>query len=367
MNKKIAIIGGGLFGITAYFFLKKNNYQCSLFEEKSRLISGASTNNLNRVHLGYHYPRDQLTTKQCIAGYNSFTKFYDKAIIKNFKNYYLIAKNSKTDFKKYINFCLKNNLSFKKIIPKNFPLNLKNIEGGIEVREPIYDWKIIKKIIKDKINKISNKKIYLNEKIIKIEKISNSYKVTSNKKKYKFDYIIDATYHGSNTLVKNFFKPKKNLYQLTYVFEFSSAQLKKVGIAIMDGKFFSFLPNGNSNKYIFYHVKYSLLKNKILKEYNYKWKNIISKKKINFLNKKILLDVKRYLPNFNIRPTGKFFISPRVLLNDVKSNDRRISYIEEISKNYFQIFSAKVDHSVEIAKKLIKILKIKKIKTNYSY
>jgi hypothetical protein len=360
MNKRIAIIGGGLFGITAYFFLRKKNYQCSLFEEKSSLIGGASTNNLNRVHLGYHYPRDRLTTKQCITGYNSFTKFYKKAIIKNFKNYYLIAKTSKVNFKKYTNFCFKNNLPFKKIIPKNFPLILKNIEGGIEVREPIYDWKIIKEIIKNKINKIANKRIYLKEKIIKIEKISNSYKVISNKRKYNFDYIIDATYHGSNTLIKNFIKPQKKLYQLTYVLEFSSAQLKKVGIAIMDGKFFSFLPNGNSNKYIFYHVKYSLLKNKISREYNYKWKNIISKKKIDHINKKILLDIKKYLPNFNIKPTGKFFISPRVLLNNVKRNDRRISYIKEISKNYFQIFSAKVDHSVEIAKKLIKILRIKK-------
>ena len=99
MNKRIAIIGGGLFGITAYFFLRKKNYQCSLFEEKSSLIGGASTNNLNRVHLGYHYPRDRLTTKQCITGYNSFTKFYKKAIIKNFKNYYLIAKTSKVNFK----------------------------------------------------------------------------------------------------------------------------------------------------------------------------------------------------------------------------------------------------------------------------
>lgn len=289
MNKKIAIIGGGLFGVTAYFFLKKNNYQCSLFEEKSSLVSGASTNNLNRVHLGYHYPRDQLTTKQCITGYNSFVKFYKKAIIKNFKNYYLIANNSKTSYKKYILFCLKNNLPFKKIIPKNFPLYLKNIKGGIEVQEPIYDWKILKKIIKNKINKIPNKKIYLKEKIIKIEKTSNFFIVTSNKKKYNFDYIIDATYHGSNTLIKNFLKPKKNLYQLTYVFEFSSTQLKKVGIAIMDGKFFSFLPNGKTNKYIFYHVKYSLLKNKILKEYNYNWKNFISKKKSILLIKKYCL------------------------------------------------------------------------------
>lgn len=364
MNKRIAIIGGGLFGITAYLFLRKNNYQCSLFEEKTSLMDGASTNNLNRVHLGYHYPRDQLTTRQCIDGYKSFTKFYNKAIIKNFENYYLIANNSKTNFKKYIKFCLKNNLPFKKIKIKNFPISLKKIEGGIKVKEPIYDWKIIKKIIKDKIKKIRNKKIYLNEKIIKIEKKLNYFKITSDKKSHDFDFVIDATYHGSNTLIKNFSIAEKKVYQLTYIFEFRSKKLKKTGMAVMDGNFFSFLPNGKSNKYIFYHVKYSLLKNKILKEFNYRWKNIISKKKANLLNRKIIFEVKKYFPNLSIIPTGKFFISPRVLLPNVKKSDRRISYVKEVINNYFQIFPAKVDHSIEIAKQLIKLLK-KKI--NYSY
>jgi len=367
MNKKIAIIGGGLFGITAYFFLKEKNYQCSIFEQKSTLLAGASTNNLNRVHLGYHYPRDQLTTKQCITGYRSFTKFYKKAIIKKFQNYYFIAKSSKVNFVKYLNFCCKNNLQYKKVDINNFFLKLKNIEGGIQVNEPIYDWKIIKNVIKKKIQKIKNNKINLNEKIIKIEKVSNSYNITSSKKKYNFDYIIDATYNGSNTLIKNLTKPKKNLYQLTYVAEFTSKQLDKIGIAIMDGKYFSFLPNGNSKKNIFYHVKYSVLKNKILTEYNFNWNKKITKKKINQLNEKIIKDVKKYLPNLSIKFTTKFFISPRVLLRNVKKNDRRISYVKEITSNYFQIFSAKVDHSVEIAKKLLFILKMKEKKIIHSY
>ena len=39
MNKKIAIIGGGLFGVTTYISLKKNGYYCTLFEKKKRLIT----------------------------------------------------------------------------------------------------------------------------------------------------------------------------------------------------------------------------------------------------------------------------------------------------------------------------------------
>ena len=52
MNKKIAIIGGGLFGTTLYILLKKKGYNCVLFEKNKDLLLGASTNNLNRVHFG---------------------------------------------------------------------------------------------------------------------------------------------------------------------------------------------------------------------------------------------------------------------------------------------------------------------------
>ena len=145
MNKKIAIIGGGLFGSTIYITLKRKGYDCTLFEKNNDLLLGASTNNLNRVHFGYHYPRDDQTAKQSYNGYKSFKKFYKESIIKNFKNYYFIAKNSKVKFKDYLKFCKRNNLSFKIINESKLKFDLKYIQGGIEVKEPIYDWDSIKK------------------------------------------------------------------------------------------------------------------------------------------------------------------------------------------------------------------------------
>ena len=63
MNKKIAIIGGGLFGVTCYLKLKQKTL-IAHFLKKNDLLLGASTNNLNRVHFGYHYPRDDKTATQ---------------------------------------------------------------------------------------------------------------------------------------------------------------------------------------------------------------------------------------------------------------------------------------------------------------
>ena len=126
----------------------------------------------------------------------------------------------------------------------------------------------------------------------------------------------------------------------------------------MDGKFFSFLPNGKKNKHIFYHVKHSVLYEKIHTKYPTEWKiNKKLYKKIIYLENKILKDLKKYFPKIKIKKTGKKFISPRVLPINQEKTDRRVSSIKEISNNYFKIISAKVDHSVDIAFKIRKIIK----------
>ena len=73
---RISIFGGGIFGLTIFLLLRKKGFDCYLYEKNKELLNGASTKNLNRVHLGYHYPRDKETVYQSKKGYSSFTKFY---------------------------------------------------------------------------------------------------------------------------------------------------------------------------------------------------------------------------------------------------------------------------------------------------
>ena len=362
MNKKIAIIGGGLFGVTTYIILKKKGFDCTLFEKKKDLLLGASTNNLNRVHFGYHYPRDDETAKQSYNGYKRFSKFFNKTIIKNFQNFYLIAENSKVSLNDYLKFCKRNKLNFKKINKKKIGFKTNKIEGGIKVNEPIYDWELIKRRTNSLIKKLKNNKIKINEKVKKIKK-TNIFELKTNKKTYKFDIVIDASYEQSNSLIKNFGILNEKKYQLVIVFEFIPKNFKKMGLALMDGNFFSFLPKGKENKHLMYHVKYSILKEKVFKQYPNNWNNFKNHKfKIKKLKKLILKDFNKYFPDLKISFTKNKYINPRVLLKNVEKNDKRISEINEITKNYFQIFSAKVDHSVDISMKIHK--KIKKLSQN---
>ncbi len=57
---KIAVIGGGIFGITTAVILG-NEHNVELFEKNDDILKSASGSNQYRVHRGYHYPRSAET------------------------------------------------------------------------------------------------------------------------------------------------------------------------------------------------------------------------------------------------------------------------------------------------------------------
>ena len=73
MEKKIAIIGSGFFGVTLALILSKN-HKIDLFEKKKTILNGASKANQMRFHRGYHYPRSIKTLNE-VKKFNK-TKFF---------------------------------------------------------------------------------------------------------------------------------------------------------------------------------------------------------------------------------------------------------------------------------------------------
>ena len=354
---RISILGGGIFGVTTFLILRKKGLNCYLYEKEKELLSGATTKNLNRVHLGYHYPRDKETVFQSQKGFNSFSKMYANSIIKKFNNYYAIANSSKVKSDKYEKFLKETKLKYKKISPKKFNFKTRNIENIYEVSEPVYSWSLLKKQVKKLIGKDMNR-IFLNNEVknLKFENEKYSFE-TDSKKKIFNDIVINATYEGSNEISKNISKLKNFEYQVTNIMEINSKKFKSTGFALMDGPFFSFLPMGTEkNKQILYHVTYSVLKKETNNKFKKNWLKLNKnfKKKIRLSNLRTLKDLKKYFPEMDVKKINKNYISSRVLLPRTKKTAKRISYLKESSKNYFEIFSGKVDHSVDIAHKIYK-------------
>jgi L-2-hydroxyglutarate oxidase LhgO len=60
----VTVTGGGIFGCTTALELSAKGFDVNLFELNDDILKGASKNNFNRVHLGYHYPRDLETAPE---------------------------------------------------------------------------------------------------------------------------------------------------------------------------------------------------------------------------------------------------------------------------------------------------------------
>ena len=74
---KIAIIGGGIFGVTTAIRLSRN-HDVDLFEQNSDILQSASGINQYRLHRGYHYPR---STDTAISAKNSELFFKNDFLI----------------------------------------------------------------------------------------------------------------------------------------------------------------------------------------------------------------------------------------------------------------------------------------------
>lgn len=361
-NYKIAIIGGGIFGLNVLENLHdnfKNKIKVDLFEKEKSILSGASSNNLNRVHMGYHYPRSISTATQSLNNYYLFIKKFKNCIKKHIKSYYFIANlNSKVSFDEYLIFCNKLNLPFKDVNIKKLNFDIANVEGGIETSEALYDPLSIKlyyeKYIKN--NKIET---HLNSFIQKIEYKKNKFNLFLNNKVYEYDFVIDASHFYGNHLKKIFgLKAEIKKFQKTLILNIDLDLSCDTGAAIMDGEYISFLPNGFKNNFLLYDVKNSLLDSKttyLAKSFNLSY----SKKILDNQKKKIINKFNHFFPSLNIVNLIKFNIANRVL--PVSNDDERISKIDINDINFLSINSTKVDHSIEISTKVVDLIRSKLI------
>ena len=159
---KIAVVGGGIFGITVSIILGKN-HQIELFERNNELLQSASGSNQYRIHRGYHYPRSPDTVKDIIRSENSFKETFSEAIVNQYDHYYCIAKkNSLTSAKQFVDFCAEYGLVIDKAELDCVQKDSIDLCG--KVKESVYDPKKLKKLSLDKLNEC-NVKIHLNTEV----------------------------------------------------------------------------------------------------------------------------------------------------------------------------------------------------------
>jgi len=345
---KIAVVGGGIFGVTAAFTLSKQ-HNVELFEKNNDILQAASGSNQYRVHRGYHYPRSKDTVLGIINSENSFKETFSESIIKNFDHYYCIAKeNSLTNAQEFKDFCNEFKLEFEE---SNLSfMNQDSISLSVKVKESVYDPEKLRKICWEKLEE-TNVNVHLNSEF-------------TDELFEKYDKIVLCTYSQSNELIKKF--PK---LQHEYQFELCEKPVVKLpksfqnkSVVIMDGPFMCVDPLSNTEYHLLCNVVHEIHQSNVGKY------PITDKKFTGMLNHGIVKNPKytnfqqfldsavNFIPEIKeAKHIGSMF-TIRAVPPRVEDTDARPTLVEVINNKIISIFSGKITTCVEAAYQAQKLL-----------
>ncbi|MBP6217213.1 MAG: FAD-dependent oxidoreductase [Oligoflexales bacterium] len=352
---KVAVIGGGIFGVSSAIELAKFCH-VDLFEKNQNLLAGATFANHNRHHFGFHYPRSEETARQCLEGHSSFCEYFASALFWDFSNYYCVGKEgSKVSPEAYLAFCQKMGLEYRIELPSDRYINPAKIELALRVKEAVCDIKLLQELAITRVRATKDVQIFLDSEIRHAVMGSNGTKIlevwdgkTSREESY--DCVINASYAHYNRFCGWMGFTKRafqfNLQELCLIRLPGSL---KLGMTVMDGAFPSFLPFGNSDLHIAAHVEVSQL----VRETSFQDTSLFSRIPHIVTNWEGFLQVSKELfPILSEAQYVRSILVDRVVDSTQSASDARISEITEHGQSCYSIFAAKVVTCVATARKI---------------
>src|SRR3989344_4133383 len=224
---KIAVVGGGIFGITSAWKLAQKGHGVDLYEKQPDILTAASGINQYRLHKGFHYPRSVETITLSCQGEKSFIK----------ENTLTNAKQCRTIW----DAC---NLPYEE--DELTVVKKEKIEYIAKVQEQLIDLPKLNIFCKKKLNEYG------------VNLLLN--RVASERDLRKYDFTVIALYANNNTLLKNF--PNR---QHDYQFELCEKPVVKLpsiyngkSIVILDGPFMCIDPFGSTGMFVMGNVAHAV-------------------------------------------------------------------------------------------------------------
>lgn len=246
------IIGAGLYGLYAARFCAKKEQHILVLEYDGGPFERATYINQARVHMGYHYPRS-LTTAVKSAGYfRRFVEDFGFCIHDAFEQIYATSdKFSWTNAGQFQEFCKAADIKCEEVAASKY-FKPGMCDGAFLTEEYTYDAKVLQHFFEEELKKDANVEIKYSVRIHKIVKLDKSFLVeTEDGNCFESPYVLNATYASVNQVIdrvegveKEFFGIKYELCEI--ILCKPSEALKKIGITVMDGPFFSIMPFGQT-------------------------------------------------------------------------------------------------------------------------
>jgi glycine/D-amino acid oxidase-like deaminating enzyme len=259
------VMGGGFYGCMIARHLRQYLPRVVLLEKQDDLLQRASYANQARIHNGYHYPRSLLTAMRARANFPRFVETFRPCIDDGFEKYYAIARNySKVTAQHFANLCQRIGAPLEEA-----PLRVKRlfatelIETVFRVEEYAFDAVKLKAQMWQELHE-AQVHVRLNTLVRQVAgEGDGSVRLTCLGPSGEYQLVAERAllcgYSQINVLLTDSGLPtlplKHELAELALVE--MPEHLRRLGVTVMCGPFFSVMPFPPRGLHTFSHVRYT--------------------------------------------------------------------------------------------------------------
>ena len=358
MSKRVAIIGGGIFGVVTAINFAKQGFVTDLYEQNSDILLGATANSQNRLHLGLHYPRDIETAIQSKSGFVKFKERFPSAINANFANYYSISsQNSKISESDFLEFTTKAGIEIQAVEYselENCGIATDKISTVYKCEEAVIDIDILRETLREEVLRYGvNLKV--NQQVSTLTAFSKDWKLrTVSGDENLYSLVFKATY-GSDHIMEKSNSTKRSTYEYhsTLILEIQNPYAN-FGFTVIDGDFITLLPKGFSGNQLLYAPSISTRKRFTGDSFPTEW---IVDENLDSVQSSLLDRLNSWFTGYeNVQVVSKMQ-AIRAIQPNMEKTDRRTSVIRKLGENYYEMWSGKIDHCIDIADEMLNLAK----------
>lgn len=264
-RKRVVVVGGGFFGMYIAEHCANSGHDTLLIEREQQFMSRSSYNNQARIHNGYHYPRSILTALRSRISFPRFVNEFRDCVDSEFEKYYLIGSPlSHVSAAQFRKFCDRIGASCETAPDRIRRLtNPHFVEACFSTVEYAFDANKLRKIMLQRLEAASvTTRLGVSAETIqgKDDRLSLTLKgEEAHNETIEADHVFNCTYSNLNYLLATSeIAPIPLKHELTEmcVVEVPD-EIRKMGLTVMCGPFFSVMPFPSLGLHSFSHVRYT--------------------------------------------------------------------------------------------------------------
>ncbi|MBS2552404.1 FAD-binding oxidoreductase [Catenulispora sp. NL8] len=344
-SARAAVVGGGIFGITAAVQLARAGHRVDLFEQSAELLSGASFGNQRRLHRGYHYPRGMETASAALRAVKAFEAEYPGAVHETCAHYVAISKrDSLVSAEQYMDFCAAAGLRFREEYPSF--IRRSSVDICLRIAESLID---VDRLRGECRGKLASAGVDVRLRTRADRRILSGY-----------DLVVLATYADLNRL-------RIELGHGPQVFQFEVCEkpvarlpdeYRNTSLVIMDGPFMCVDPVAGSPDFLLGNVDHAIVASTVgyfplipRSVARHVHSGVVIKPKPSRFDD-FVGSAKEFLVGFDQAIHRGSIFTIRTVLPHMEATDDRPTLVRSLDERTFVIFGGKITTCVEAAHEL---------------